>query len=87
MEEKLFNKFKELSINEKRNEINSEMEKLFVILNQLMSNYKGNTLYQGVANYDSTTNINMSEDIYLEQIYRDTMNIRKVLMDYLAWKE
>ena len=87
MEEKLFNKFKELSINEKRNEINSEMEKLFVILDQLMSNYKGNTLYQGVANYDSITNINMSEDIYLEQIYRDTMNIRKVLMDYLAWKE
>lgn len=87
MEEKLFNKFKELSINEKRNEINSEMEKLFVILDQLMSNYKGNTLYQGVTNYDSTTNINMSEDIYLEQIYIDTMNIRKVLMDYLAWKE
>lgn len=87
MEEKLFNKFKELSINEKRNEINSEMEKLFVILDQLMSNYKGNTLYQGVANYDSITNINMSEDVYLEQIYRGTMNIRKVLMDYLAWKE
>lgn len=87
MEEKLFNKFKELSTNEKRNEINSEMEKLFVILDQLMSNYKGNTLYPGIVNYDSTTDINMSEDAYLEQIYRDTMNIRKVLMDYLAWKE
>lgn len=87
MEEQLFNKFKELSANDKRNEINLEMDKLFKILEQLTINSEIKNCDVKFNNYDLVKDVNMSNDIYLNQIYENVMNIRKMLMYYLTWKE
>lgn len=87
MEEQLFNKFKELSINDKRNEINLEMDKLFKMLEQLIIQYETNDMPTKFSNYDLVNDENMSNDIYLNQIYENIINIRKILIDYLTWKE
>ena len=83
MERELFEKFKMLSINEKRNEINSEIVKIYELLTNLLNDNK----YETISNYDLKKDVNLTEDSYLENTYRDIMNVRKVLMDYLAWKE
>lgn len=87
MEEQLFNKFKELSINDKRNEINLEMDKLFKMLEQLVIQYETNDMPTKFSNYDLVNDENMSNDVYLNQIYENIINIRKILIDYLTWKE
>lgn len=83
MEKELFEKFRLLSVNEKRNELNAEIVKIHQLLVSLLDNYK----YDTISDYDSKNDVNMTEDKYLDNTYEDIIKVRKVLMDYLAWKE
>lgn len=83
MEKELFEKFRLLSVNEKRNELNAEIVKIHQLLVSLLDNYK----YDTISDYDSKNDVNMTEDKYLDNTYEDIIKVRKILMDYLAWKE
>ena len=83
MEKELFEKFRLLSVNEKRNELNAEILKIHQLLVSLLDSYK----YDTVSDYDLKNDVNMTEDKYLDNTYEDIIKVRKVLMDYLAWKE
>lgn len=83
MEKELFEKFRLLSVNEKRNELNAEILKIHQLLVSLLDSYK----YDTISDYDLKNDVNMTEDKYLDNTYEDIIKVRKVLMDYLAWKE
>lgn len=88
MEHELFQRYDKLSNNDKRNELNEEMIKLFELVNQ-MTKAKG---YQGdnsttMHNYDSVGEKNISESEYLSMTYKNFINIRKCLINYISWKE
>ena len=87
MEEKLFEAFCNLSENHKRNEINAEFQKLHELIISI-KHIQGITAPETeVMNYDILEDANMSESEFLNLVYRDVMNIRKAIINYLSWKE
>ena len=87
MENELYEKFNKIGLNDKRNEFNQEMIKIFELVN-LITKAKG---YQNdiakIINYDSIRDESMSEDEYLFYQYQNLINIRKTIINYISWKE
>jgi len=86
MNEPLFEAFSKLSINDKRNEINSEMEKVFEILKGCMQTTNISITNNNINNYDKSKDSEMVESEYLNNVYKDFMNIRELLINYITWK-
>jgi len=87
MENELFDKFKLLGLNDKRNEFNGELLKIHALINEI-TKAKG---YQGqisnIINYNLANDKNISEDEYLFLQYQNLINIRKSIVNYISWKE
>lgn len=87
MGNELFDKFKNLGLNDKRNEFNQEMLKIFALISEITKS-KG---YQGeivnIINYNLAKDQGMSEDEYLSLQYQNLINIRKSIINYISWKE
>ena len=83
IENELFSKFENLSTNDKRNVFNEEMIKIFELLKAITSNHEYvNNL--NVSNYNPNTENIISEDEYLFKAYKDLINIRKILIEYVT---
>lgn len=87
MKEQLFEAFSKLSVSDKRNEINSEMEKVFEILKRLMQTTNIPIATNNISNYDQSKDSDISESDYLNNIYKDFMSIRELIINYITWKK
>lgn len=87
MENELYEKFNKLGLNDKRNEFNQEMIKIFELINQITiaKGFQNDTA--NIINYDIEKDQSMSEDEYLLYQYKNLINIRKVIINYISWKE
>lgn len=87
MENELYEKFNKLGLNDKRNEFNQEMIKIFELVNQITiaKGFKKDTA--NIINYDIAKDQSMSEDKYLLYQYKNLINIRKSIINYISWKE
>ncbi len=87
MENELYEKFNKIGLNDKRNEFNQEIIKIFELVN-MITKAKG---YQNdiakIINYDSIRDESMGEDEYLFYQYQNLINIRKTIINYISWKE
>ena len=87
MENELYEKFNKLGLNDKRNEFNQEMIKIFELINQITIAKGFQNDAANIINYDIEKDQSMSEDEYLLYQYKNLINIRKVIINYLSWKE
>lgn len=71
--------FKNMTINEKRNEVDSEYNKLILLLNETKKSFSipGQIKFK---NYDQVKDANMSEDEYLKLIYDQVKDIREAIL-------
>ncbi len=71
--------FKDMTINEKRNEVDSEYNKLILLLNETKKSFSipGEINFK---NYDQIKDANMSEDDYLKLIYDQVKDIRETIL-------
>ena len=87
MENELYEKFNKVGLNDKRNIFNQEMIKIFELVNQV-TNAKGyEKELAKIINYDITKDMKISEDEYLFYQYQNLINIRKLIINFLSWKE
>ena len=84
VESELFIKFEKLSTNDKRNAFNEEMIKIFGLLTAITKIKETETENLNISNYNSNTEKSISEDEYLVKAYKDLINIRKVLINYIS---
>ena len=85
MTEEMIKLYKELNINEKRNELSNLLIKVDQLINQMMLNRNislGNI--KGVKNYDPTTQSLEKEDDMLLFLYDDIWNIKSKIFALLA---
>lgn len=87
MKEQLFEAFSKLSVNDKRNEINSEMGKVFEILKGLIQTTNIPITTNNISNYDQSKDSDILESDYLNNIYKDFMSIRELIINYITWKK
>lgn len=71
--------FKDMNLNEKRNEVDSEFNKLIMLLQETKKTFSlpGDINFK---NYDLIKDANMSEDDYLNLIYTQVKEIRETLL-------
>lgn len=87
MEHELYEKFKKIGLNDKRNEFNQEMIRIYELVNQI-TKAKGFELdNSNIINYNIEKDKSMSEDEYLFYQYQNLINIRKTIINYISWKE
>ena len=70
--------FKNMTINEKRNEVDSEYNKLILLLNETKKTFSIPGQIK-LKNYDVVKDANMSEDEYLKLIYDQVKDIREAI--------
>ena len=87
METELYEKFKKIGLNDKRNEFNQEMIKILEIINQITKVKGYENDMTKIINYDIIKDQTMSEDEYLYYQYQNLINIRKSIINYISWKE
>lgn len=87
MENELYEKFKKLGLNDKRNEFNQEMIKIFILINQITKSKGFTEDNTNIINYNSAEDKKISEDEYLFYQYQNLINIRKSIINYISWKE
>lgn len=71
--------FKNMTINEKRNEVDSEYNKLILLLNETKKSFSIPGEIK-LKNYDQVKDANMSEDEYLKLIYDQVKDIRETIL-------
>ena len=71
--------FKNMTINEKRNEVDSEYNKLILLINETKKTFSIPGQIK-LKNYDIVKDANMSEDEYLELIYDQVKDIREAIL-------
>lgn len=79
MNEKFKNAYKNLTLNEKRNQLSNEL----MLIGELIKNVENTFGIQSVLNvknYDSQNSFNLSENEMLDFIYEDVYNIQKELI-------
>lgn len=86
IEKELIIAFSKLPINEKRNQISSELEKLGLLLDTVHQEYNIQKLPSSLYAYNKTTDENMSNEEYFNKMYENIIFIRKdvlTLVNYL----
>ena len=71
--------FNELTLNEQRNEVDSEFNKLILLLNETKKDFSipGELKFK---NYDQIKDANMSESDYLKLVYDQVKDIRETIL-------
>lgn len=87
METNLYEKFNKIGLNDKRNEFNQEMLKIFELVNQITKAEGFENDKENMINYDVIKDKTISEDEYLFYQYQNLINIRKAIINYILWKE
>lgn len=80
-------KFKQLSLDNKRNELNSELIKLYEILTMVSNNKGINIVQKKLNNYELSNNNLISESEYLDLQYSNLLKFREIFVDYISWNE
>ena len=71
--------FDEMTINEQRNEVDSEFNKLILLLEETKKSFSipGNISFK---NYDQVKDANMSDSDYLKLIYDQVKDVRETIL-------
>lgn len=77
IEKEVITAFRALDINDKKNELNSELENLAMLLETVHEKVKIERLPSSVKPYNKITDQNISIDEYLTLIYENVIHIRK----------
>lgn len=83
MNEEFKNAYKDLTLNEKRNQLSNEL----MLVGELIKNMEDTFGIQSilnVKNYDSQNDSNLSENEMLDFIYEDVYNIQRELITLFA---
>lgn len=84
MSEKMIDLYKQLDINEKRNELSSLIVKLDILVTQLILKKGLDNSFGNVKNYNSTNQNNETEDDMLLFYYEDIWKIKNKILALLA---
>ena len=87
MENELYEKFNKLGLNDKRNEFNQEIIKIFELVNEITIAKGFQNEKTNIINYNIVKDQSISEDQYLFYQYQNLINIRKTIINYISWKE
>lgn len=77
VEQDLINAFSQLGINEKRNQISAELEKLGLLLDTVHQEYNIQKLPSSLYTYNKATDEKMSNEEYFNKMYESIIFIRK----------
>lgn len=86
MNNEMLNLYKNLTLNDKRNEFSSLLLKTDELLNQLMLKFNISSIAQ-VKNYDSTNNLNFTEDDMMLFFFEDLWNIKNKILSLIVANE
>ena len=86
MNNSMLSLYKNLTLNDKRNEFSSLLLKTDKLLDQLMLNVKGD-LTGEVKNYNSIDNLNLTEDDIMLFFYEDLWNIKNKILTLIVTNE
>lgn len=86
MNDSMLSLYKNLTLNDKRNEFSSLLLKTDKLLDQLMLNVKGD-LTGEVKNYNSIDNLNLTEDDIMLFFYEDLWNIKNKILTLIVTNE
>lgn len=86
MNDSMLSLYKNLTLNDKRNEFSSLLLKTDKLLDQLMLNVKDN-LTGEVKNYNSIDNLNLTEDDIMLFFYEDLWNIKNKILTLIVTNE
>lgn len=81
MREDFVNAFRQLSIDDKRNQLNNEMATTFRVLNILKQNIGMPLNDEQIRNYHIADDASLSESEMLDYIYFDFYRIQRSLLD------
>lgn len=80
VEQELISAFSKLGINEKRNQISAELEKLELLLNTVHQEYSIQKLPSALYAYNKVTDEDMSNEEYFNKMYESIIFIRKDIL-------
>lgn len=80
LENELFDAYHNLSLLDKRNELNLEFEKLYLLLNSIHERLNIERIGGNVKPYNKVVDADMSEDEFMDLTYQNLMNIRKDIL-------
>lgn len=80
IEQELIDAFKELDVNEKRNQISAEFEKLYYLLDSIHQQYEIKKLPSSVKSYNKVLDESMSDEQFFNLIYEDIIFLRKDIL-------
>lgn len=86
MNDSMLSLYKNLTLNDKRNEFSSLLLKTDKLLDQLMLNVKDD-LTGEVKNYNSIDNLNLTEDDIMLFFYEDLWNIKNKILTLIVANE
>lgn len=81
MREDFVNAYRQLSLDDKRNQLNNEMATTFRVLNILKQNIGMQLSDDQIRNYHIADDANLSESDMLDYIYFDFYRIQRSLLD------
>ena len=81
MREDFVNAFRQLSLDDKRNQLNNEMATTFRVLNILKQNMGMPLNEDNIRNYHIADDANLNESQMLDYIYFDFYKIQRSLLD------
>ena len=77
VEQELIDAFSKLEINEQRNQINSELEKLGLLLDYVHKEYNIEKMASSISSYDIVSDQNMKNEDYFKLLYKNIIFLRK----------
>ena len=80
IEQELINTYSKLDINEKRNSLSSELERLEMLLDEVHTKYGIEKLPSSKFFYNKSTDANMSNDEYFDKLYERVVFLRKDIL-------
>ena len=80
IENELMEYFKHLDENEKRNQINAELEKIGLMLDSVHNQYKIQKMESSIHPYNKVTDNNISNSDYFDLMYENIIYIRKDIL-------
>ncbi len=80
IEQEVIDAFKDLDVNEKRNQISVEFEKLYYLLDSIHQQYGIKKLPSSVKPYNKALDEAMSNEQFFNMIYEDIIFLRKDIL-------
>ncbi len=80
IENELIGYFKDLDENEKRNQINAELEKIWLMLDSVHNQYQIQKMESSIHPYNKVTDNNISNSDYFNLMYENIIYIRKDIL-------